>query len=403
MGRQGRWIGIVGAAVGLLALVLAAQAWACNNPAVGSSAEATGPVGPGQPVPFDFTGMDDTAVYTVSINGQVVASGKADGATVSGSFAMPDLGNQAQSVNIDGSVTDPGVPSQAGQTFPSSVRIQYAPPAPPAASNPSTQPTTASQPSSSSGSASSSSSTAATHAPAGGGPGASHPGGGSNHPLKPRPRGGSGHGGQARGVFGQNATPGVGLSVKSSRSLTGKATVPAPASHGSSASSRPEVSQHASSTAVVPAPAPTALPATPPRPAIATTRIARRRTHAAATRQSFLQRTLPPAAVTAPTPPKERSITRSTVKGGETSAVAVVAGLLLVLLALGASGAAAGRVLARRRPRTPPTPAIGDEVAAISQADRLLRGVDMDAELRRLLADGEPERVAAPGEPSHTR
>ena len=65
MGRHGRWIGMVGAAVGLLTFGLVAQAWACNNPAIGSSAEVTGPVGPSQPVPFDFTGMDDTHLHSL--------------------------------------------------------------------------------------------------------------------------------------------------------------------------------------------------------------------------------------------------------------------------------------------------------------------------------------------------
>ena len=106
MGRHGRWIGIVVAAAGLLPLGLTAQAWGCNNPEIGSSARVTGPVGPGQSVPFDFTGMDETATYTVSVNGQVVASGPGNGATVSGSFVMPNLGSQPQSVSVIGTVSD---------------------------------------------------------------------------------------------------------------------------------------------------------------------------------------------------------------------------------------------------------------------------------------------------------
>jgi len=75
------------------------------------------------------------------------------------------------------------------------------------------------------------------------------------------------------------------------------------------------------------------------------------------------------------------------------------------LLALGASGAAAARVLARRHPPTPPTPAIaeGEEVVALSEADLVLQGVDMDAELQRLLAQGEADRETIPGEFPHTR
>jgi len=398
MGRHGRWIGMVGAAVGLLTFGLVAQAWACNNPAIGSSAEVTGPVGPSQPVPFDFTGMDDTAIYTVSINGQVVASGQANGATVSGSFVMPDLGSQARAVNIDGSVTDPGVPSQAGQTFPTSVTIQYAPPTAPAGSNPSPQTTPASQPPPSS-------STSAPQAPASGAPAASPPEAGSGHPLEPRPRGGSGHRGQQRGVSGQMALPGSGLSVQSASSLTGKTTALAPASHSSSPRPRPDVSPPVTSTAVISAPVRLGSSAPPPRPAIVTSPRVRRSVHARARWQSVLPRALPPAPIAVPPAVRHRSTTRSTVERGGSSPLTVIAGGLLALLALGASGAAAARVLARRHPPTPPTPAIaeGEEVVALSEADLVLQGVDMDAELQRLLAQGEADRETIPGEFPHTR
>ena len=85
MAPRGRRIGIAGAVIVLVLLIFASIASACNSPAIGSTRTQAGP---GDIVPFDFIGMDDDATYTVSVAGQVVASGASHGPTVSGSFVM---------------------------------------------------------------------------------------------------------------------------------------------------------------------------------------------------------------------------------------------------------------------------------------------------------------------------
>jgi hypothetical protein len=153
---------------------------------------------------------------------------------------------------------------------------------------------------------------------------------------------------------------------------------------------------------VSPALVPLASSAASARPAIVTPRNTRRLAHGSARRQSVLPHALPSAPIAGLPAPSHRSTMGSLVKRGGTSPLTIIVGGLLALLAFGASGAAAARVLARRRPPTPPTPAIAEreELATLSEADLLLQGVDMDAELQRLLAHGEP---AVPGDASHTR
>jgi hypothetical protein len=78
----------------------------------------------------------------------------------------------------------------------------------------------------------------------------------------------------------------------------------------------------------------------------------------------------------------------------------VVAVALLGLMALGGGGAAAARVRRRRRPENSPfTAAVAGRAAAEppSDADAILDGLNLDAELRSILAhaDGdEPDEVA---------
>ena len=73
---------------------------------------------------------------------------------------------------------------------------------------------------------------------------------------------------------------------------------------------------------------------------------------------------------------------------------------LLGLMALGGGGAAAARVRRRRRPKNSPfTAALAGLAAAelASDADAMLDGLDLDAELRSILAQADgraPEEVA---------
>src|SRR5436305_3729575 len=119
MARHGRRIGIVVAAIMAALLTYAASAAACDEPTIGlSRAQA----GPGDIVPFSFTGTDDDATYTVSVGGQVVSSGASSGPTVSGTFVMPNLGANTMRVNVEGFVSDP---TESADGWPSSAAIQY--------------------------------------------------------------------------------------------------------------------------------------------------------------------------------------------------------------------------------------------------------------------------------------
>ena len=113
---SGRRLAVVSGVVALVLLIFAALATACNEPAIGVSRSQAGP---GDIVPYSFTGTDDDATYTVSVDGHVVASGSSTGPTVSGSFAMPDLGGSKAPVNVEGFVSDP---AESAYGWPSSAR-----------------------------------------------------------------------------------------------------------------------------------------------------------------------------------------------------------------------------------------------------------------------------------------
>jgi hypothetical protein len=85
------------------------------------------------------------------------------------------------------------------------------------------------------------------------------------------------------------------------------------------------------------------------------------------------------------------------VSGGDT-AVVTIALALFALLAIGGWGATAVRAVRRRRPAIPPVRETGVELEFTpdSEADILLRGLDLDAELRNLLAE-RPERLVSGG------
>jgi hypothetical protein len=128
-----RRFAVSGFLVGLAFIGFAAAATACLEPQgyLGKSS-----AGPGEPVPFDITGTDPGAGYSVTAAGQVVASGTdADGGPgegTSGSFTMPDLGDSPRTVDVMFNVEhESPVPWQSPET------IQYVPPAPaPAPSEP---------------------------------------------------------------------------------------------------------------------------------------------------------------------------------------------------------------------------------------------------------------------------
>ena len=86
--------GIVIAAAASLSLVAAASACLTADLNVSPSA------GPDDPVSFSISGIEPGATYNLSVEGQQVASGvnNTNNNGVSGSFSMPDLGSQAQTV-----------------------------------------------------------------------------------------------------------------------------------------------------------------------------------------------------------------------------------------------------------------------------------------------------------------
>jgi hypothetical protein len=83
------------------------------------------------------------------------------------------------------------------------------------------------------------------------------------------------------------------------------------------------------------------------------------------------------------------------VSSGDSASV-TIAIAVLALLAIGGWGAAAARAVRRRRPAIPPVRDAGiePETTPDSEADILLRGLDMDAELRNLLTE-RPERLVS--------
>src|SRR5947209_12575676 len=104
MVSSGRRIMVTLAAVAVSLLTFASLASACNEPAIGVSRVQAGP---GDIVPFSFTGTDDDATYTVSVDGQVVASGASSGPTVSGTFVMPNLGANTLRGTVEKFGSDP--------------------------------------------------------------------------------------------------------------------------------------------------------------------------------------------------------------------------------------------------------------------------------------------------------
>lgn len=85
----------------------AGAAWACNEPRLDPSPDTAGP---NDPVGFTITGTDPGAAYTVTIEGQTVASGT-DGtqaAGTTGSFTMPDLGSESRTVYLEAVVQHDG-------------------------------------------------------------------------------------------------------------------------------------------------------------------------------------------------------------------------------------------------------------------------------------------------------
>lgn len=117
------WLGVIAATVGLCAFV--GSAWACLGADLTTSPNA----GPGDPVSFSIAGIGLGANYTVTLQGQDVASGTntTNDNGVSGSFTMPDLGRTAQTVYAEADTFHP----DDGDSFHLTSAIAYQPPASP--------------------------------------------------------------------------------------------------------------------------------------------------------------------------------------------------------------------------------------------------------------------------------
>ena len=324
--------------VALLGLTYAGAASACNDPTI--ALNGTTQAGPGQVVPFSFANTAAGATYTVSVNGEVMASGTASGPSVSGSFVMPNLGSSSTPVDVGGRVVHDDT---APYDWPSSASLTYVPPvspaptAPPASASPpppNTSPASRSQPTATRGAAPQTSAPAASS----GTPVAGHAGAGTAaHTSVP--------------VAASQAVPGTGTAhvfsapVSTARVIAGR--------HQRQA--RAIARARATSLAL-------GLPV------------------------GRVARSLVPAS--------------SRTNAGDETLLIVVGSALLVLIALGGGGALAAGILRRRRPQAPPMVAAVDEseVQPMSEADLLLRGVDLDAEFGALLCEptSEGDRSADP-------
>jgi hypothetical protein len=97
------------AAALILSLALPAGAWACNFPAAQSDGgDPPNGTGPGEPVYFLVYNIDDGAKWEVTRNGEPFSKGvvpHGSGSLYRGSFRMPDLGGQAETVTFDVRIT----------------------------------------------------------------------------------------------------------------------------------------------------------------------------------------------------------------------------------------------------------------------------------------------------------
>lgn len=116
---------------GLVAAVtvlgVSATAWACEG--VGGSV-SPGSARAGDPITYSISGLDNGASYEVSSGGRVVDIGVSDGSSVSGSFPMPDLGDQPETLYVE-LIADH---TEDTFRFKNSYPVQYLPP--PAAATP---------------------------------------------------------------------------------------------------------------------------------------------------------------------------------------------------------------------------------------------------------------------------
>lgn len=120
-------IGLGVMAATLTLWVFAGSASACLNADLTTSPSA----GPGDPVSFSISGIEPGANYTVTFQGQTVASGTnaTNNNGVSGTFSMPDLGSQEQTTYAEADTVHP----EDGDSFHLTSSIEYLPPAPAAA------------------------------------------------------------------------------------------------------------------------------------------------------------------------------------------------------------------------------------------------------------------------------
>ena len=105
-------------------IVLPAASQACNYPTLHPSS----PAGPGDTVSYTVGNLDPGATYDIVVAGQAVVSG---GSSPGGSFTMPDLGSEPQSVPAQLTVYHDDLAERYSEPVPP--KIAYQPPQPPPA------------------------------------------------------------------------------------------------------------------------------------------------------------------------------------------------------------------------------------------------------------------------------
>lgn len=122
MMRSGLRSAAVGGVAGVLLLLSAPTALACNEPRM--SIYAPPEVRAGDTVYFELTDVDVGAQFSIKANGEPVASGTktTEGQGYRGSFQVPDLGASDQDVSFDGYVFHP---DDGATSNPSSAQARY--------------------------------------------------------------------------------------------------------------------------------------------------------------------------------------------------------------------------------------------------------------------------------------
>lgn len=124
--RRRLGLGLLAGVAASLLFVASASACQIANLVLPSSA------GPGDNVSYSISGIEPNATYSFTIAGTTVSGTNTTGNNgVSGTFTMPDLGSQAQTLTADGQCSCPDGPP-AGLV----AHMQYLPPPPPSSAAP---------------------------------------------------------------------------------------------------------------------------------------------------------------------------------------------------------------------------------------------------------------------------